>query len=82
MTKMNILYIFVPLEDINELLGVVIKQAKNHVEWLLKLNKNYNLVRCIFVVYISCTLGFAFNKGPLNSNINCIKKNQFCKLLS
>jgi hypothetical protein len=50
MTKMNRSYIFAPLEDINELLGVVIKQVKKHVKRLPKLNKNYNFVRYIFVV--------------------------------
>jgi hypothetical protein len=49
MTKINRLYIFAPLEDINELLGVVIKQAKKHVKQQPKLNKNYNLVK-FFVV--------------------------------
>ncbi len=27
-------------------------------------------------------MGFGFNKGPLNLNKNCIKNNQFWKLLS
>jgi len=27
-------------------------------------------------------LGFGFNKGPLNLDNSCIKRNQFCNLLS
>jgi len=50
MTNMDGSYIFAPLEDINELLDVVIKQAKKHVKQVPKLNKNCNLVRYIFVV--------------------------------
>jgi hypothetical protein len=42
--------------------------------WVLKNSKNQNQKEII--------MGFGFNKGPLNLNNNCIKSNQFCKLLS
>jgi hypothetical protein len=37
MTKMNKLYIFAPLENTNELLGVVIKQAKKTCRTIAKI---------------------------------------------